>query len=252
MPFGAWVLLIVGAVAAWLYFSKSGKAEQDRYRYLDDQPTTNKDVQKFVESAGSFFPIRIWLDLDYIDAQGTITRRRVRTYDFSTDGPGMINAHCELRNGYRSFRMDRVRQAIVMESGETAKDVKALLIDQYRNHPDRGFEAVLADHLPTVRALLYLGKADGQFSTKEREIVVELCNDLTGRTDLTRESFNQAIRSLEVPSKAAFWRITGELAKQPEALRAKTLRTAERMVATQKKLEGEELEAITYLRNKLS
>jgi len=59
------------------------------------------------------------LDLTYTDAQGSTTTRVVRTRSFDNAlYGGILIGHCHLRNATRTFRFDRVRQAVDTSTGE--------------------------------------------------------------------------------------------------------------------------------------
>jgi hypothetical protein len=202
------------------------------------------------EAMASLRPLHAELQIQYRDGRGAITQRRITLRDFSIEGSGALIGHCHLRNGQRSFRLDRVIRCVDVEGGEVIGDLRAWLTQRYDSSPERGWELVLHEHLPVVRALLYLGKADGQFSAKERDIVVGLCRTLVARDDLERPQFNDAIRSMSTPSRVAFHRICGELAKHPRA--ADILAAAEAIVATQKTVTAAEAEALDYINRRLA
>jgi predicted DNA-binding transcriptional regulator YafY len=71
------------------------------------------------------------LRFDYTDAAGVVTQRRVRSLALSFYGPiWLLVGWCELREGFRTFRLDRMRDLEVLESvppepGRTLQDFLA-------------------------------------------------------------------------------------------------------------------------------
>lgn len=76
------------------------------------------------------------IEMTYTDAAGETTRRRVTVESFS--GPSEAGAirmdrftgHCHLRDGSRTFRLDRVREAAEAETGEIITDLTAWLLER--------------------------------------------------------------------------------------------------------------------------
>lgn len=69
--------------------------------------------------------------LTYIDPDGVITWRDVRVLGIGAGG--IIRAMCKLRGAPRSFRIDRVKEALCCDSGEvfTQQQFTQELIDKY-------------------------------------------------------------------------------------------------------------------------
>ncbi len=71
------------------------------------------------------------LRFDYTDAGGVVTKRMVRSLALSFYGPiWLLVGWCELREGFRTFRLDRMRDLEVLESvppepGRTLQDFLA-------------------------------------------------------------------------------------------------------------------------------
>lgn len=56
--------------------------------------------------------------LTYEDADGATTTRDVLVHRYDFDGDGYIVGHCSLRQAERTFRIDRVRQMVDLDTGE--------------------------------------------------------------------------------------------------------------------------------------
>lgn len=72
----------------------------------------------------------IQIELQYQDFAGDCTRRVVSVQGFSRSRRGQsgcLEAFCHLRQEQRTFRFDRIRQAVDMETGEVLQDLEAFL-----------------------------------------------------------------------------------------------------------------------------
>lgn len=75
----------------------------------------------------------IQIEIEYQDFAGDCTRRVVSVQGFSKSrrgAPGYLEAFCYLRQEPRTFRLDRIVQAVDMETGEILEDLEAFLSDR--------------------------------------------------------------------------------------------------------------------------
>ncbi|WP_350649604.1 WYL domain-containing protein [Pseudomonas sp. HY13-MNA-CIBAN-0226] len=62
--------------------------------------------------------VRAHLKLAYRDADGVLSDREVMVSRYVSDGDGYIVAFCRLRKDSRTFRLDRIIEAVDLETGE--------------------------------------------------------------------------------------------------------------------------------------
>lgn len=112
-----------------LALPKARRAEIDRPQMYAPLDNAHRALDKLIETARSAIDERAILSLTYTDDQGRETQRDVRPLALVFWGSAWtLGAWCGLRNGFRSFRLDRVRNCdrtgatFVDESGKTLAD----------------------------------------------------------------------------------------------------------------------------------
>lgn len=197
-------------------------------------------------------PISASLRIDYRDAAGKTSERIVDVRECDTSYPdGYLIGFCRLRQAMRTFRMDRIARVIDMETGEIIPDLLAFAAQKYANSPIASLDSLLDDAADAIRALFYIGKADGRFTAKEKQVMLAYCQAAAGDSRITIAQIESVCRSLDIPSKQAFKLICGRIAKLDEPQRMAILDATEKMIATEKTISGEEAEALAYMKKRL-
>ncbi|MDB5953840.1 MAG: hypothetical protein JWP60_448 [Ramlibacter sp.] len=103
-------LLVIGFIG--LYMARDSDS--------DDDSTTITIRKRERKSGGknSAVPVRIEPRITYVDGKGETTTRDIRTIKYTVGSPGRIYAYCKRAKANRTFRTDRVREAIDLETGE--------------------------------------------------------------------------------------------------------------------------------------
>lgn len=198
-------------------------------------------------------PVAALLLLTYRDGNGQGTERQVQVRECDTLNPaGYLTGICQLRGAFRTFRIDRVERAVDMETGEIIENIPAWAQTRYLESPAYAIEQLLSTAADAMRALLYIGKADGRFTKKEKEIFLTYCQAKSGATHITQADLDRACAALPLPSMQSFKLICGRLAKLPQSERTAVLEACEQMVATEKKIAPEEAAALDYMRKRLT
>ena len=199
----------------------------------------------------TLYPVNVQLALQYKSASDEATRRVVSVQEYSTDPPGYLFGFCHLREEIRTFRLDRIESAVAVDSGEVIADLRAHLMSAYDRSPIGAWAALLSEHILALRALVFIAKADGTFSTKERDALVAHCQHLLSREDLTRPDMNKALRALPTTTPIAYRQVLGQLAHYPKEYRERVVQTARTMVATQRTVAPAEAEALALMEARL-
>lgn len=206
----------------------------------------------FIGTAVNPFPAKATLEISYIDARGQASRRVVDVREFDTNPYcNLMIGHCRMRNATRTFRFDRIQQCTDVETGEVIIDVPAYLVSKYEASPEATLDRLFQNHYDILRILLYMGRADGRMTQKERSTILEYAKDLAGDDRIEDDLLKKAFQCIELPSPFAFKLCCGRTAKALSLDQYEKLITiAERMVSTEKRVSDMEQQALDYLRKR--
>lgn len=211
------------------------------------------------EWEGSFWEVqdpidvRAQLRLRYTDGSGQRTERVVDVHRLGPYGPGrdLIIGYCHMRNATRTFRTDRIAQAVDIATGEIIADPSAWLRARYAASPVAATKRLLEEEFDAICVLYYVGKADGQLRRAEREIIVATCQALGDDAQLTPDTLDDMISTLDLPNANAFRGAVRRLAARDASLRAIVMHACEKIVATQKTVHPLEKDALDFMRARL-
>lgn len=263
MSLSGWIIA-GGAVAFIFYFL--GKDEQEGKKSGDDKIPTiiigpseqRKDsyddydppeIDYYWDDDYGFVPVNAKLQITYSDAKGQLTKRTITVSEY--DGSAYLEGFCELRNEPRTFRIDRIQEAIDAESGEVITSVPQHLLNKYKQSPEYIISNTIDTYMDVFKVLFYVGKADGQLRAPEREIICATVRTIAKNKTLSYEDINKFINRLEIPTlhgfKLAFGRICKSYPKQTPQIYA----IAKKIVDTQKTVHPHEKEALEYMERKM-
>lgn len=259
--------LIFAAIFVWLAFSMNASQqkrarlkEQNRGKTFreqihDENEPLDDDVwdttTEFVPSHPK--PISATLALHYRDAKGAVSERVVVVRECDTTNPaGYLLGVCQLRNAFRTFRINRIEKAVDVDTGEIIRDIPAYAQQKYQNSPAATIEKLLNESMDVLRCLFYIAKSDGRFTAKEKMLFLDYCHHASGNTDLTVKDIESICRDMPMASMQAYRLICGRLTQLPAVDRAKVLEIAQAMVASERTIAPEEQQALDYLTKRLS
>ncbi len=174
-----------------------GETENDtnplQWRYWDD---TNQ------------VPVSASLKIDYINAKGENSSRNIHVTRY--DGSVYLPAFSDFRQELRTYRIDRIKNCIDLETGEIVADLPERLLTKFCQ---TAYYLVQSDDRirQSLRILFYIGKADSQIRANARAVICEASRHISGNDLLTDDDINRAINSLPPPSSQAFKRAVGKL-----------------------------------------
>ncbi len=164
--------------------------------------------------------LSVRLLLDYIDAAGRKTRRTVvvrRVYGQALGRPDQLLCFCEMRRALRHFRVDRIEAIYDPESGEALGDVDHVIatlesrdiagrlanrvVRQSVAQDDRT-EGVLKERWAAVLLLVALGRADGRFHQREKDVIHIFLGWLHPDAKINIDSLRDAVGRVRVTDKA--------------------------------------------------
>lgn len=137
-------------------------------------------------------------EVDYVDAQGVPTRRRIEVRSLSEyDGRLYIDAWCHLRRDERSFRSDRIRTMINCQTGEIVTDPRQHLRHAVRRHfePGADYKSVMAKAMPGLRPLIWIARVDHELSEAEMDVLVDFvrARDALGARGAADRAWNPVV-----------------------------------------------------------
>lgn len=264
------IVVVIVVVLAYLYGRKtSPKTTQARTEpssmivSYSESPTSsdeppeesrNQDAwEGWFSDATNPLTVESTLRLKYTDGNEKQTERvvDVEQYDENLHG-GIILGHCSLRQGTRTFRIDRINSCVVQGTGEVVEDVRAFLREIYDKSVHSTIDRLRDEEHDLLTVFLFIGKADERLIKKEVDIVAEMCRELTGDQRVTWEIALKMLNQFEIPSLTAYRMAVGTLVSLPEERRVAIIRRAESIVGTQETISGAEQDAIAYLKKILT
>ena len=156
------------------------KVPEDRSIYLveeDQEPEgTGEAVADSISTA---------LFISYKNSKGEVSERRisVKTLDRSESGHLLIRAYCYERKALRTFRADRIIQAIDIETGEVL-DTQEKILESFglvekelASDPKTATRKALRKCRHALNVLVYLARCDGRFHYDEKDVVIHYLVD---------------------------------------------------------------------------
>lgn len=253
-----WLVIFLLLIVTYVIWSQQktrpSSAKTSRSRGSDDDPLDDEGWEvPEGDTAHNPRPIEATVRLSYRDFEGARTERLVDVRECDTAAPdGLLIGFCHLRQAIRSFRLDRIHRAVDVETGEIIDDICAYAARKYAESPTASLDALFANTSDALRALFYIGKADGRFTAKEKQIFLRYCHAASGDDRITLQQIDNACRYLPIPSLPSFKLICGRLAKEGTDQRQALLDAAESMIGTEKTIDPQEAEAVAYLKKRFA
>lgn len=257
------ILLIIAAVIffnIWAWYNRSKNRKSGRptsaitlLRRGEDEDTDTRDYSEYLagQELSDVVSIETQLLLHYKDAAGKLTKRLVDVREVDIGWTlGYLSGVCHLRKAFRTFRLDRVEQCINPETGEII-NIQEHLRKIYSDSPTFSMDKVLKDAYDVMRALLYIGKADGRLTRKEKEIMLQFCQSFADDNRISLADLDKVFDYYAIPSKSNFKVICGRISKLPLEAREKAVEMAAKLIFTEKRADAGEIEAINYLGKRL-
>ena len=196
--------------------------------------------------------LAVQLEIEYVDANKSKTRRAVLVREFDNDlHGGIIIGHCQMREDTRTFRFDRIKKCVDMETGEIILNVKKYLNELYENSPEKSVEVLANDYFDVLKVVYFVAKADGQYRKTEKEVITQYVRGLVKDRRITLSMVDEILKEMDVPTmrgfKLAFGRVIKGGRVDPVSLRS----CCQEIVRTQKSLRPMEKEALSYIDRKL-
>ncbi len=256
------IILVVIVIAAFYigkHIGSSGKPEIKvtfESRGFDDYQEEDRDKDSW---EGGFWDasdpkkLSARVEIEYEDGNKLRTTRtvRIREYDNELYG-GIIMGHCELRNATRTFRFDRIKKCVDLETGEVITDIKKHLNNLYEKSPARSSEILATDYIDILKVVYFVAKADGQYRKEEKEVISNYVRKLVRDDRITIKMIDEILKEIDVPTMQGFKLALGRVLKGGEINPELLAMCCQEIVDTQKSVHPMEKEALDYIEKKLS
>ena len=192
------------------------------------------------------------VEIEYVDADKSVTTRpvRIRAYDNELYS-GIIMGHCELRDATRTFRFDRIKKCMDIETGELITDIRKYLNDKQEKSPEKSTDILTTDYLDVLKVVYFVAKADGQYRKEEKEVISEYVKLLVRDDRITVKMIDEILKEIDVPTLHGFKLALGRVLKGGEVKPDLLASCCQEIVDTQKTVHPMEKEALDYIGKKV-
>lgn len=164
--------------------------------------------------------------------------------------PPYLTAYCHLRRDYRTFRAERVLEAVCLDTGEVITDFSGWLLDKLQHSPRGRAESFFYRYADLIGVLAYVCRADGRMTRPEREIACQCIAQISGEPALPE--MEQLLIKAEPLSEKQFRQRVAALRQLSIDQQTHLLNAARAIVGTQKTVSAAEAAALDYLKQNLS
>lgn len=251
-----WLVLILIVAAVVWYFLKKQRPPKPQATFTI---TTNHSPQQGQSEdkdawEGAFYDvitqrsINKSVRLRYVDTHGQETERVIDIRAFEPDRPeGLVIAHCHLREATRTFRFDRMKQVIDIETGEIIPYLQLRLNDEWKASPEPVLDQLYRDHNDVLKLLLYMAKADGAVRAAELSVIANYCQEITGDARISVDLIKALLKVVDVVTITTFTRVYNKLRRERPDDAIKAAAACRAVVATQKTVHPNEQAALDVL-----
>lgn len=212
-----------------------------KYEFQQDEYEYERDNYKS-------YPLEeVKIALYYKKADGKESNRIVEVVSYSKE---YIYGYCHLRNEYRTFRVDRIKEIADGETGEIIKDINSFFVKKYESSSYYKMDCLFEKYKAVFRVLFYIAKADGSYLKAEKIIVRDAIRKLTNDETLQDEVIDNMMNSLAVPTFSAFKTDVKTICKQNYPI--DIFKIALDIVNTQNQVHSKEKQAIEFLSENLN
>lgn len=246
--------------------------------------TSNEDIEEyspysqrdhfegwFYNEVDEYIPVKRRLNITYKDGSNNITKRDISVYKFGyADFGGFILAFCEMRNGNRTFRVDRILECVDLETGKVIplngiekyimdiwyssdeyKEIREQKQKQEEKYADeRYFISFIEKYKIELKVIIYMVKCDGTFNKREKAIVKEIFESLeNSHPRLTDKMLEKIYKNTEMVSFRSF-QVNANKLLNNENFKYDLLDISDNIISTQKSIHRNEQDILDYLYKK--
>lgn len=220
---------------------------------LSNAHDDNDSWEGTIYEADESFGVSANFKIKYIDTKGSFSEREVTVRNAGTiNGKKAIFGYCKLRNQSRTFIIKQISECIDLDTGEFINDIYTYLQNKYENSPEKTMHDVEMNDKDFLNALVYVGRADGQYRKEEKLIVCDAVRKLSGDNRITDEVINKILDTYGLISLQSFKLAVGRISSRPEETKQLVLDTVKQIIGTQKTVHPTEQVALDYIQKKIN
>ncbi len=257
-------LLFLGFFIAWLYTLWRLHEARNRIKYLEDGQNDDDDYddeyqKPWVDTSDDYFddgwdevphPKRVTprIQINYTDSKGNLTTRiiQVLMFDLEQYG-GIFKGFCELRQARRTFKFDRVRNCIDLDSKEKVGDLKSHLLKCYDESTQRVVDKLEIENQDILKMIFFLVKADGRFTKKEKTVVSEYFQNLTEDKRINFDMVEKLYSNMEIPTLRMFQLCAHRFFRAEQADPDELIELIKNLIDTKPTIHPSEQSALDYI-----
>jgi hypothetical protein len=129
--------------------------------------------------------INIEINISYTDIEKQTSKRDVTAKMFwyiPEENQHFIHGHCHVRNGNRTFRVGRIKELIVVKTGEVIppENYLSFFESEHKKTPDYVASEILLKYQNAINLAVFIAESDGRFTAKEKEVIYEFIGSSEG------------------------------------------------------------------------
>ncbi|MCW7494794.1 TerB family tellurite resistance protein [Leptospira sp. 2 VSF19] len=198
----------------------------------------------------SSIPLNLLTLIEYIDANNQYSKRRitikkmVHWYDEYA-----LLAYCHEREAHRTFKLSGIKSMCDLETGELISDPYNYLVQRFQDSPIGRWTKFLKEFENEILTLVFVAKADGRMTQKERKAIYDYAN-IRSKETLEYETADKEIKNLYCDLKD-FNNCLSKIKGLEEIEKANFISALEEIIKTDKNADPMELAALEKIKNKI-
>lgn len=145
--------------------------------------------------------INIPLNITYIDRENQISNRDITAKVFwriNEEDEDFLYAICHVRDAGRTFRISRISEMTVLDTGEiiNKENYLSFLEEEHMKSPEYVVSQILLKYQPEIQLMLFIAQSDGRFTAKEKEILFKYLSSKENK-ELTEDEIKELTKKLK-------------------------------------------------------
>ena len=122
--------------------------------------------------------LNVEINIAYVDIEKQSSRRDVTAKMFwhiPEENQYFIQGYCHARNGNRTFRVGRINELVLIETGEVipSENYLSFFESEHKKSPDYAVSQILLKYQNEINLAIFIAESDGRFTAKEKEVIYE-------------------------------------------------------------------------------
>lgn len=122
--------------------------------------------------------VNIDIHISYVDIEKQSSKRDITAKMFwliPEENEHFIYAYCHARKGNRTFRVSRIKELIVLDTGEVVppENYLSFFKSEHEKTPEFLVSKILIKYESIINLAVFVSQSDGRFTTKEKNVLYE-------------------------------------------------------------------------------